>query len=71
MTRLDEWKPIDDAPYHGQKVKTRSSDGREFECEYFNWHGNTKPYFKLIGKVLNHDNVTHWMPLPKPPKEIK
>lgn len=68
---MSDWIPAEIPPIHGQKVKTRSADGRGFECEYFHWNCNTKPYFKLIGKVWNHDNVTHWMPLSDSNSQIK
>lgn len=62
-----EWQPIESPPTHGQKVRTLGGDGREFNCEYFEWSGS-KPRFKVIGTVWDHHPVTHWMPLPQPPK---
>lgn len=59
-----DWIDINvDRPHHGQKVITLDSSGRWFNCEYWHWKGSKHPYFKLIGKIWDHDNVTHWKPL--------
>lgn len=35
--------------------------------------GNIKPFFRYKGSMgfltIEEDNITHWMPLPEPPKE--
>ena len=33
------------------------------------WVGVIYPYTSNMGVEVIYDNVTHWMPLPKPPKE--
>jgi hypothetical protein len=48
-------------PDHMQEVRTKGTDGREYDCVFLQYHPPTKGYFKLIGKVWDHDNVTHWM----------
>ncbi len=36
---------------------------KEGYCEWFNW--SDKPSWRIPGNI---DSVTHWMPLPEPPK---
>ena len=58
------WTPTSTPPQHGQRVRTLGAGGREFNCQYFHWSPELKPYYKLIGKVWDHENVTHWTPWP-------
>lgn len=61
----DVWvKCSERLPKHGQKVRTKGSDGRQFDCEYFHWSGCEKGYFKLLGKVWHHEAVIQWMSQP-------
>lgn len=63
--QADGWVRCDERlPKHGQKVRTKDSGGRQFDCEYFHWEGCEKGYFKLLGKVWNHEAVLQWMPQP-------
>ncbi|MEE1046511.1 MAG: DUF551 domain-containing protein [Clostridia bacterium] len=45
----------------------RQKNGKIFVKEgyYEKWDVSTKPYWRIPGSI---DTVTHWMPLPEPPK---
>lgn len=61
---MSEWIDVNEsAPVHFQKCRTLGADGREFDCQYLKWNENTDGYFKFIGYVWSHDNVTHWKTL--------
>jgi hypothetical protein len=53
-------------PENNQKVTTKDSLGREFNCTFY-CHKNrgNRPHFKVNGYVWEHDNVISW----KPPKQ--
>ncbi len=53
-------------PEPNQKILTASKDGRIFYTMFSK--GQFKHSFKCILSVHDHDNVTHWMPLPESPK---
>ena len=56
----DLWISVGDAmPIHAFEVKSKGSDGRVFNTQYFINRGDNGS-FKLVGKVFDHDNVTHW-----------
>lgn len=60
---MSQWISAEDMlPDHGQSVRTRDVKGREYDCQFFHWSNAPKGHFKLIGKVWEHDSVTHWMP---------
>lgn len=81
-----EWQPIESAPKDGTKVDLwlefyaspasmgMSDSFRMPECYYATIEGKTG-WFHLDGMKQNqlfdeYEYITHWMPLPEPPKEI-
>ena len=63
-----EWIPVVTPPKHGQKVKTKDTIGRKFDCTYYHWSNDLKPYFQVNGTVWDHSNVIEWKPYLEPPK---
>ena len=64
---MSKWISVkDELPDNEQQVRTLDNINREFECTFY-CHENrgNRPYFHVSGYVWEHDNVTHWMPLPK------
>ena len=68
---MSEWISVDQEmpANHMQKVKTKDRIGREYECCYMDNKNGGSPYFKVIGQVWEHSNVTHWMPLHEPTED--
>ena len=70
-----EWISVKDQyPGHKQKVKVKVKDLQEIEHELeatFNDHEEYRSWgdMKFPENVMIHAKPTHWMPLPKPPKE--
>ena len=77
------WQPIETAPKDGTRFLgyipeginlDRDNEDKPEYIEHFlpvHWWGGNKwyePQFK-VSSVLIGDRVTHWMPLPEPPKE--
>ena len=59
---MSEWISVEDRlPNIGQNVLTYDGHNRVF-CSVRQNH-----QFKIHYTVWDHDNVTHWMPLPEPP----
>ena len=60
----ERWIPITDRlPESGQRVIVCRKDGRVEQGVYLGVNG----WWKVYG--TNTKSVTHWMPLPEPPKE--
>ena len=71
-----EWRSLDSAPKDGRKFLAFTADfqfGHRFnECvQEAQWSGKTPD--DRIGHWMskNGQMVTHWMPLPKPPKRTQ
>lgn len=67
MIKDKQWIPVcERLPEDGQTVLTIDSEGEMnvcfYECE---WEG----IFQMCGGLVKIFNITHWMPLPAPPKE--
>lgn len=61
-----EWISVEErSPALLQRTITTDTSGRTYNTI---WNGEK---FKCIGLVWEHDKVTHWMPLPKPPETIE
>jgi hypothetical protein len=60
--KMSEWQPIETAPKDGTIIII---DGGTAE-----WNPNKFGWFSHQGQAIIQWNVTHWMPLPKLPKEI-
>ncbi|MCH9645652.1 MAG: DUF551 domain-containing protein [Proteobacteria bacterium] len=57
-----QWVSVDDGlPNVNENILSVDKSGRVYNST---WLDNR---FKCVGLVWDHDNVTHWMPLPKPP----
>lgn len=71
VAELDKFKWISvDAsmPDDNQEVISVDKLGRRYLSTFYNSENRgNRPYFKCIGLVWEHDNVTHWMPLPSAP----
>lgn len=63
---MSEWiSVLDKMPENEDQVRTLDDKGREFDCTfYFHENRGSRPYFSVNGYVWDHDNVTHWKPLP-------
>lgn len=70
-----EWQPIETAPKDGSKIIGYPFFGRVCIAEYLNLACIEKGWFvdESSQDGLGFDDVklTHWMPLPAPPKEQK
>ena len=69
LIRKSEWISVDERlPNDKQIVLTIDSQGEMAVCFYEEqWKG----VFQQYGGLVKIYNITHWMPLPLPPKEVK
>jgi len=66
---MSKWISVKDRlPEHGVHVLTFSSEENYYAVSYLIYLSNERIWAN--GCLLGNDNITHWMPLPKPP-EIK
>ena len=65
---MNEWQPIETAPKNGIFLVYMPTDTR-LPIQTAKW----SPTIKVVGGVFSFDAepITHWMPLPPPPKGIK
>jgi hypothetical protein len=84
MSNKSEWQPIDTAPKDGTKILAyhkcdylySTGERKTFECieivrwgEVMQWDNPEDEYDWMTGSNFDEQiNPTHWMPLPKPPK---
>lgn len=62
---IPSWIPVSDRlPESGQRVIVSRKDGRVEQGVYLGVNG----WWKVYG--TNTKSVTHWMPMPEPPKEV-
>jgi hypothetical protein len=77
-----EWQPIETAPTDGAEVLVCSAAGHIFTAWYVNGMNGWSPipiyvlrYWEDWGGMPKETpilaTITHWMPLPTPPKETK
>jgi len=59
---MSEWQPIETAPKDGSIIIV--DGGTAY------WHRGYASWFSCSAQRPIDWNVTHWMPLPEPPKEI-
>ena len=59
-----------DAPYDEEIVTTASYDSEQ-KIWHLDWGAQLNALIDIEDSPLNGDYVTHWMPLPKPPKEVE
>ncbi len=68
----NEWISVEDRlPETNCKVFAVKKNGRAFQMSYHAPFGSDKRIFQWWGFgnwVDQHSQVTHWMPLPSPPK---
>jgi len=66
----DRWVKVQDKlPEHGQKVICYGKSwGMNFSMVYIDFDGKTK-FANVIAGCFDNPDVTHWQPLPEPPKE--
>ncbi len=64
--RQGEWVSVEDRlPEDGMTVLTIDTEGKNEVCFYQKeWEG----VFQQCGGLIKIFNITHWQPLPKPPK---
>lgn len=60
-TRPDQWQPIETAPKDGTAIIVGGGTAE--------WNPNQYGWFSHQGQAIIEWEVTHWMPLPEPPKE--
>lgn len=66
---MNEWISINERfPHKGQQVLVWFANSPEpyIDCWTFD---NSNQYFRDFKPARGDMNVTHWMPLPEPPKE--
>ena len=62
-----EWISVEERlPEDGENVLAIDSEGKTEVCFYETEH---KGVFQMCGGLCKIFNITHWMPLPEPPKE--
>lgn len=59
---------ICDAPYDEEFVTTAAYDSAQ-KIWHLDWNEQLNALIDIEDAPLNGDYVTHWMPLPEPPKE--
>lgn len=67
LRKLTQWQPIETAPKDGERILVvwlGDVDIAFWNIEQENWEQWPNGDF-----VCDTDEITHWMPLPKPPKE--
>ena len=67
LEALTQWQPIETAPKDGTVIRVSDLVGRE---RLASWYKESK-YFDghWMLKLEKIPEITHWMPLPKPPEE--
>lgn len=69
IATLCEWQPIETAPTDGRTILVYREDAGVFTALHGYGEDETEPcWFSTDGEDLTPDMVTHWMPLPDPPK---
>ena len=71
-----EWQPIETAPKDGTRIlifKYRKGVKTVYPARWFEWFDSEYPWQVLCGEhgdnfLPDDDYITHWMPLPEPPK---
>ena len=67
---LPRWIPVTERlPEHWTSVIVHRKDGGIFICEYFDTSPTDECWIDDSMNVYSFYDVTHWMPLPEPPKE--
>lgn len=66
-----EWQPIETAPKDGTEILGCIAWSKKFKTSVCLWrrsrYGGPAGYFARRG-TYEQVNLTHWMPLPEPPK---
>ena len=68
---LREWQPIETAPRDGMPILGARLDCNDQYVMYWMEEDETAPKYRwaiIDGGVMHKDALTHWMPLPDPPK---
>ena len=68
---LREWQPIETAPRDGTPILGARLDCNDQYVMYWMEEDETAPLYRwaiIDGGVMHKDALTHWMPLPEPPK---
>ena len=64
------WQPIETAPKDGTRILVRGG-GNVFVAGWGTVFDTTDGWCIVNDAWLAHDEVTHWMPLPKAPEDLK
>jgi hypothetical protein len=72
---MDRWKPIETAPKDGQRIMAFMPSRAGFFARqdmvpvaWSGWGGGT--WESLSGGHIAEDELSHWQPLPEPPKPL-
>ena len=68
---LQQWQPIETAPRDGTPILGARLDCNDLYVMYWMEEDETAPLYRwaiIDGGVMHKDALTHWMPLPEPPK---
>lgn len=66
---LPRWIPVKERlPDVRDSVLSLTGDCDIYVCDYI---PSVKQFWTIPGDELHIDDITHWMPLPEPPKEVR
>ena len=66
---MSEWKPIETAPKGRRAILVYRADNRCTHAAVWDDELKTWVHFGMGGVRMVGGEVTHWMPLPEPPKQ--
>lgn len=66
-----QWISVKDRlpPYLGKKILVVNGHGNIKMMAFWNKVGNNWTWLDCDGQINHVNDITHWMPLPEPPKE--
>ncbi len=63
---MSEWQPIETAPKDGSEII--GGDRGCGDIEFYRWNDEDKKWLSRGDFYEPTNELTHWMPLPEPPK---
>lgn len=65
---VNKWRPASEPPKESGKYLVCTRKGRVYQTKFYSYPENEGGHF---GQKDKGRSVTHWMPLPQPPKEVE